>query len=174
MHVNGVLSKSSGTFKIDDPMDPANKYLSHSFVESPDMMNIYNGNITTDASGVAVVALPAYFDTLNMEPRYQLTVIGTFAQAIISKEESGNSFEIKTNQPNVKVSWQVTGIRKDVWANAHRVVAEEDKEPINKGKYLNAKEYGQPESMRIGGGVKPHSTRDNPAVLPKKNDPNQK
>ena len=45
----GTLSKGSGTFKIDHPLDPANKYLSHSFVESPDMMNIYNGNVATDA-----------------------------------------------------------------------------------------------------------------------------
>ena len=44
-----ALSKSIGTFKIDHPLDPANKYLSHSFVELPDMMNIYNGNVMTDA-----------------------------------------------------------------------------------------------------------------------------
>ena len=55
--VDGNLSKASGSFKIDHPLDPANKYLYHSFVESPDMMNIYNGNATTDASGSAVVQL---------------------------------------------------------------------------------------------------------------------
>ena len=49
--VIGTLSKGGGSFKIDHPLDPANKYLSHSFVESPDMMNIYNGNVTTDADG---------------------------------------------------------------------------------------------------------------------------
>ena len=80
----GTLSKGGGSFKIDHPLDPANKYLYHSFVESPDMMNIYNGNITTDASGEAVVELPEWFETLNRDFRYQLTVIGQFAQAIVA------------------------------------------------------------------------------------------
>jgi hypothetical protein len=43
LYASGMITKSSGSFKIDHPLDPANKYLSHSFVESPDMMNIYNG-----------------------------------------------------------------------------------------------------------------------------------
>ncbi|HWL92462.1 MAG TPA: hypothetical protein VNT79_02920, partial [Phycisphaerae bacterium] len=36
--VIGEVSKDGGSFKIDHPLDPANKYLKHSFVESPDMM----------------------------------------------------------------------------------------------------------------------------------------
>ena len=59
--VNGTVSKGGGSFKIDDPLDPANKTLSHSFVESPDMMNIYNGNVVTDHHGRAIVELPIYF-----------------------------------------------------------------------------------------------------------------
>ena len=55
LNVTGKLTKGSGSFKIDHPLDPANKYLSHSFVESPDMMNVYNGNITTDRHGLATV-----------------------------------------------------------------------------------------------------------------------
>jgi hypothetical protein len=150
VYVGGTLSKGGGSFKIDHPQDPDNKYLVHSFVESPDMMNIYNGNITTDASGAATVTLPSYFDVLNKDFRYQLTVIGTFAQAIVSKEVSGNTFEIKTSVPNVKVSWQVTGVRQDAWANAHRIVPEVEKESFNKGKYLHAKELGKPETQMIG------------------------
>jgi hypothetical protein len=34
--VNGTLAKGSGSFVIDHPLDPANKYLYHSFVESPE------------------------------------------------------------------------------------------------------------------------------------------
>ncbi|MEM7390782.1 MAG: hypothetical protein AAF492_00420, partial [Verrucomicrobiota bacterium] len=52
-HVSGTLSKSLGSFKIDHPLDPANKFLSHSFVESPDMMNVYNGNVRLDDDGEA-------------------------------------------------------------------------------------------------------------------------
>ncbi len=38
LSIAGNLSKRGGAFKIDHPLDPENKYLSHSFVESPDMM----------------------------------------------------------------------------------------------------------------------------------------
>lgn len=149
LHVAGTLSKAAGAFKIDHPMDPENKYLVHSFVESPDMMNIYNGNIVTDASGKATVQLPDYFNTLNKDFRYQLTVIGSFAQAIISKEVEGNSFEIATNQPNVKVSWQVTGVRQDPWANKNRIPNVVEKSAEDKGKYLNPEVYNKPKSMSI-------------------------
>jgi hypothetical protein len=147
--VSGNLSKATGTFKIDHPLDPANKYLYHSFVESPDMMNIYNGNTTTDATGFTTVELPNYFEALNMEFRYQLTVIGLFAQAIIAKKINGNSFTIQTDKPNVEVSWQVTGVRKDPYANSHRIVPEMEKEPTNKGKYLYPEVYAMPESLGI-------------------------
>jgi hypothetical protein len=147
--ITGSISKGSGTFKIDHPLDPENKYLNHSFVESPDMMNIYNGNVVTDASGDATVTMPDYFEALNKDFRYQLTVIGTFAQAIVAEEMSGNTFKIKTDKPNVKVSWLVTGVRQDKYANAHRVVPEEEKEPQYKGYYLHAKEWGQPANRSI-------------------------
>jgi hypothetical protein len=39
--VTGNLSKDGG-FKIDHPLNPANKCLYRSFLESPAMMNIYN------------------------------------------------------------------------------------------------------------------------------------
>ncbi|MBI3260133.1 MAG: hypothetical protein HYZ54_11765 [Ignavibacteriae bacterium] len=145
----GNLSKAGGSFKIDHPLDPANKYLIHSFVESPDMMNIYNGNITTDANGTAVVSLPTYFMAENKEFRYQLTVIGSFAQAIVFEEVKDNQFVIKTNQPNIKVSWQVTGIRQDAWANANRIKDEVEKKGEEKGRYIHPELFGKPKSMSI-------------------------
>jgi len=173
MRVNGVLSKSSGTFEIDHPLDPANKYLYHSFVESPDMMNVYNGNVTTDASGTAIITMPGYFEALNKDFRYQLTAIGQPAQLYVSKELNGNQFEIKSDKPGVKVSWLVTGVRQDAWANAHRVVPEIDKAPSDKGKYLHPKELGQPENLRIG--TPDHkSKKDNPASISNGTDAGQK
>ena len=150
LNVGGTLSKGAGAFKIDHPLDPANKYLWHSFVESPDMMNIYNGNIVTDASGKATVELPDYFEALNMEFRYQLTVIGAFAQAIVNKEVSNNKFEIATNQPNIKVSWQVTGIRHDAYAQKNRIPNTVEKEAKNRGKYLSPESFNQPKTKAIG------------------------
>jgi hypothetical protein len=137
LDVVGKLSKSTGTFKIDHPLDPENKYLYHSFVESPDMMNVYNGSVTTDKRGRAVVTLPDYFETLNRDFRYQLTAIGTFAQATVVKEIQNNQFTIRTSKPGVKVSWQVTGIRQDAYAKAHPVKVEEEKPLRERGQYLH-------------------------------------
>jgi hypothetical protein len=148
--IAGSISKSSGTFKIDHPLDPANKFLIHSFVESPDMMNVYNGNVTTDASGKAVVTLPSYFQAENKDFRYQLTAMGVFAQAIVAQEVTNNTFTIMTDKPNVKVSWQVTGIRQDAYANAHRIVDEVVKTGDEKGRYLHPELFGDKHENAIG------------------------
>jgi hypothetical protein len=149
VHVNGTLSKSSGSFKIDHPLDPANRYLYHSFIESPDMMNVYNGNIVTDEEGRAVVELPAYFEALNRDFRYQLTVVGRFAQAIVERKVEHNRFTIRTNLANVEVSWQVTGIRKDPWAERNRIQVEVDKTPEEQGLYIHPEVYDQPEEKSV-------------------------
>ena len=149
LNVTGKLTKGSGSFKIDHPLDPAKKYLSHSFVESPDMMNVYNGNITTDRRGLATVTLPDYFEALNGDFRYQLTVIGQFAQAIVAKKIAANRFVIRTSRPHVEVSWQVTGIRHDAYANSYRIPVEEDKAVGEQGYYLHPEVFGQPESKSI-------------------------
>ena len=147
--VDGRLSKAAGSFKIDHPLDPANKYLYHSFVESPDMMNIYNGTVTTDAQGNAIVNMPDWFEALNRDFRYQLTVIGQFAQAIVGSEMANHSFTVRTDKPNVKVSWQVTGIRQDVYANAHRIPVEELKPEKERGLYLHPELFGVSEEKSI-------------------------
>ena len=149
VQVTGNISKGGGSFKIDHPLDPENKYLYHSFVESPDMMNIYNGNVTTGANGDAVVELPTYFEALNRDFRYQLTVIGTFAQAMVAEEISGNRFTIKTSAPGVKVSWQVTGVRHDAYANKHRIPVEETKNENERGHFLHPELFNEPEEKSI-------------------------
>ncbi|MEP0861951.1 MAG: hypothetical protein HRF52_11000 [Ignavibacterium sp.] len=149
VNVTGTLSKGGGSFKIDHPLDPQNKYLYHSFVESPDMKNIYDGTVITDASGYATVTLPDWFEALNKDFRYQLTVIGDFAQAIVAQEIHNNQFTIRTDKPNVKVSWQVTGIRHDPFAEKNRIPVEEYKKGDDVGKYLYPDAYGLPETMGI-------------------------
>jgi hypothetical protein len=149
VNVTGNLSKPAGSFLIDHPTDPANKYLYHSFVESPDMMNIYNGTIATDGSGYATVTLPDWFEALNRDFRYQLTVIGQFAQAIVASKVLNHSFTIRTDKPNVEVSWQVTGIRQDAWANAHRIPVEVDKPAEYQGHYLHPELFGHADEPSI-------------------------
>lgn len=150
VHVNGTLSKSSGTFKIDHPLDPANKFLAHSFVESSDMKNLYDGIITLDAAGEATIVLPEWFEALNRNFRYQLTPIGNFAPLYVASEVAGNSFRIAGGRPGMRVSWQVTGSRNDAYALAHPIVVEEEKQEDERGRYLHPVEHGQPESLGIG------------------------
>ena len=140
--IDGNLSKSGGSFRIDHPLDPENKYLQHSFVESPDMMNIYNGNVVLDAEGRATVELPEYFEAVNRDFRYQLTCIGGYAPVYVSEEISGNTFTIAGGVPSMKVSWQVTGVRQDKWAEANRIQVIVDKKPNEKGLYRHPELYG--------------------------------
>ena len=142
--VTGTLSKGGGSFKIDHPLDPAHKYLSHSFVESPDMKNIYDGVVTLDAHGEAEVTLPAWFDALNTDFRYQLTALGSSAPELyIAEELHTNRFKVAGGQAGTRVSWQVTSIRQDTWANAYRIPVEQDKPPQEQGSYLYPELYGQ-------------------------------
>jgi hypothetical protein len=153
--VTGNLVKGGGSFQIDHPLDPQNKYLYHSFVESPDMMNIYNGDVETDAKGYATVMLPNWFEVLNRDFRYQLTVIDErdgdgFAQAKVVRGVKDNSFVIRTSAPFTTVSWQVTGIRQDPYGNANRIKVEVDKTAAERGKYIHPEAYGLPKEAGIG------------------------
>jgi hypothetical protein len=149
VHVSGNLSKGGGSFKIDHPLDPANKYLYHSFVESPDMMNVYNGTVALDADGGAVIQMPEWFGVLNRDFRYQLTCIGGFAPIYIAEELANNQFKIGGGRAGLKVSWQVTGIRQDAWANAHRIPVEEEKNARERGFYIHPELYGAPPEKQI-------------------------
>ena len=145
----GSVSGSIKAFRIDHPLDPENKYLQHSSVESPDMMNVYNGNATLDKSGEAWIELPNYFETLNKDFRYQLTCIGEPAVLYVKQKIKENRFLIAGGKPGMEVSWQVTGIRQDPVANLHRVRVEVNKPENERGRYLMPEAYGQPADRAV-------------------------
>ncbi len=149
LNVTGTITAGGKDFKIDHPLDPANKYLLHASVESSEMMNIYTGNVTTDSQGEAAVHLPDWFEVVNTDFRYQLTVIGQFAQAIVGQKIANHQFTIRTNAPNVEVSWQVTGVRQDRFAKANPLVVEQEKEPRMRGFYIHPELYGAPAEKQI-------------------------
>jgi trimeric autotransporter adhesin len=148
--ITGTMS-ATGTknFRIDHPLDPANKYLYHASIESSEVLNLYSGNAVFDDSGEAVVQLPDWFEVINKDFRYQLTNVGGFAPVYIAEEVSGGHFKIAGGKPGAKVSWQVSGVRNDAWVKAHPWAVEEDK-GADRGHYLTPELYGAPETERIG------------------------
>ncbi|MCC6337472.1 MAG: hypothetical protein IT380_26175 [Myxococcales bacterium] len=142
VHVAGNFSASAKNFRIDHPQDPANKILQHVSVESDDYKTIYDGVVHLDASGRATVPLPSWFESLNRDFRYQLTPIGAPASLFVQSEVQGGSFSIAGGPPNMKVSWQVTGLRKDAYANANPFQVEVQKSAAERGKYLNPELFG--------------------------------
>jgi hypothetical protein len=144
LYVGGTLTKGGGAFRIDHPLAPAEKYLWHSFVESPDMMNIYNGTVVLDSAGSATVTMPAWFEPLNRDFRYQLTALGSPGPNLhVSRKITDVSFSIGGGSAGQEVSWQVTGIRQDAWANAHRIPVESDKPANLRGTYLHPELFGK-------------------------------
>lgn len=139
------------TFQIDHPLDPENKYLRHYSMESPEVLNMYRGNVNLDANGEAVVTLPAYFDEININFSYHLTPIGAQANLYVKEEIQGNQFKIAGGQPNQKISWQVFAERNDLYIqnNPVKKMPEIDKKPEDKGLYLQPELYNQPESRSI-------------------------
>jgi len=128
--VSGSLSKGSGTFVIDDPLEPRTKLLYHSFVESPDVKNLYDGIATLDKNGEAVIKLPDYFEALNRDFRYQFfPLYEAMPNLYLKVEEKGNQFVIAGGVPGGTISWQITGNRHDAYILANPVIPEVMKSP---------------------------------------------
>jgi hypothetical protein len=163
LQVTGSVSKGGGSFKIDHPLDPANKFLYHSFVESPDMKNVYDGVATLDAAGEATVSLPDWFEALNRDTRVQLTAVGQFSPLYVKTKVQDGAFSIAGGKAGQEVYWQLTGIRQDAWADAHRIPVEEDKPADERGLYLHPTENGQPAAKGIDAvhdaAMKPHTRK---------------
>ena len=151
IHSNTSITAPSKSFKIDDPLAPADKWLYHTSVESPDMLNFYNGVVVLDARGQAWVHMPDWFQALNRDFRYQLTAVGKPAPNLyVAREIRDNRFKISGGRPHGKISWQVTGIRHDAYANAYRTPVEQEKSPAERGRFSHPELFGHPESEAIG------------------------
>src|SRR5262249_44274324 len=135
--------------RIDDPLDPAHKYLQHASVESNELTNVYSGNATTNGKGNATVKLPSWFQALNKNFRYQLTSLSALQEVASAQEIHDNRFTIQSKKPNSKVSWQVPGIRHDPYAQAHPLEVIAPKTDAAAGKYAHPQLYGQSASKGI-------------------------
>lgn len=149
--VNGSVSAAVKFFRIDHPIDPTNTELWHASIESDQMKNLYDGVVTTNADGYAIIALPGWFQALNKDFRYQLTVIDEADSAevflwakVVRKigSDAPNQFTIRTARGNVEVSWLVTGVRQDTYATTHPMQVERAKTATARGRRL----YAEPAS----------------------------
>lgn len=157
-----LVHVGSGTksFLIDHPLDPANRYLQHACIESSDVKNIYDGVAVANPAGEVEVQLPAYFEALNHEFRYQLTAIGGAAPQLHVKEAiKNNRFVIAGAGPSQAISWQVTGNRHDPTSQLRPFQAEYDKDPADQGRFLCPQAFGASEDrvlrprLNLSGGV---------------------
>ncbi len=140
LFVSGALSKGAGTFVIDHPLHPRTELLYHSFVESPEAKNLYDGIATLDTKGEVTITLPAYFMALNQDFRYQFFPVDTSMPGLYIKSEiKDNRFTIAGGKPGGKISWQVTGNRHDPYILEHPIIPEVNKgpnTPVDKGHCL--------------------------------------
>ncbi len=151
VNVTGTIFKGSSNFRIDHPLDPANKYLTHAAVEAAEMKNFYDGRVKLNRKGEAEVRLPRWFSSMNRELRYQLTSIGAAAPNLhIASAFREGKFRIAGGRPGRYVCWQVTGIRNDKWAKKNPLVVEAPKAGHHRGKYVHPKLHGKKNEEAIG------------------------
>jgi hypothetical protein len=177
----GVYSEgrfaATGTksFQIDHPLYPETHFLNHFCTEGPEPMNAYSGNVVTDANGYATIALPAYFDSINRDFRYQLTVVDDneredFVLVKVVRKIRNNQFTIRTSAPYVEVSWRVEAIRNDRWVQKYGYQTEQEKPQEYQGKYIHPELYGKPKEAGIFYRPEP-AERNAPKTLNKDNTP---
>jgi hypothetical protein len=119
-------------------------------VASNEMTNVFNGNIRLDSEGKATVSLPDWFESANADFKYQLTAIGAPGPNLyISKEVTGNNFEIAGGTPGMKVSWQISATRNDNYAKSNPMVNVTEKKADEKGFYIHPEAFGKPEEKGI-------------------------
>jgi hypothetical protein len=148
--IGSLIVAGPKLFKIDHPLDPENKYLSHACVESSEMKNLYDGVAQLDQDGAAWIELPDWFEALNGDLRYQLTAVGRSAPGLhVAEELFENRFKIAGGEAGMKVCWQVTGTRKDRSAAANPFEVEQDKNEEERGRYLEPSLYDAPEEQRV-------------------------
>ena len=101
------------------------------------------------------------FAALNRDFRYLLTALGApMPGRYIAEEIANNRFRISGGMAGMKVSWQVTGIRQDAWANKNRIRVEENKSEKERGHFLHPEAFGQMEERVVAFANQPELMRD--------------
>ena len=119
--ITGALSKGSGSFKIDHPIEAKKDthHLVHSFVEAPQADNIYRGKVDL-VDGKAEINI----DTVSSMTEGTFVLLNTNVQCFTTNESNwdlvkgnvvGNklTIESKNASSTASISWMVVGERQD-------------------------------------------------------------
>lgn len=132
VYVTGDLDVGgSKDFLIDHPLDPVNKILRHSCIESSERINIYKGRAKL-GKGEIKIQLPDYFDALNHPKGREifLTSVNGWSPLFLSGKIKNNQFIVKTTKdgnPEQEFSWVIYAVRNDEYAKEHPLIVEQEK-----------------------------------------------
>jgi len=138
----GSISKASGTFLIDHPLDPDNKQLAHGFVEAPEYQNRYRG-LAKLTNGKATINIDAVsgmtegtFAALNTDAWVASLLNQEGFARLRPGKFSGNTFEILCEDPLCEdlVAWEVTARRNDTF------VREKDDNCDSEGRFITERD----------------------------------
>ncbi len=162
---NGPTTMAAAALRVDHPAHPEERYLELPLAASGERTVTLDGTVHLDGAGAAEVRLPSWFARVTENHRYQLTAIGAPAPSLhIARELEGDTFAVAGGVPGQKVSWQISGSRRDPWAVAHPFTPEPAKSAEERGTLLHPELYGRPpESALLAPrqGV-PHSPANSP------------
>ncbi len=159
MKVTGTINPAAAVLQIDHPQAPERKWLSQSLVSSGEALNVQSGTVTLGANGQATVQLPSYFSALTetADLRYQLTPIGAQFTPYVAQEVERDRFRIAGGVSGQKVSWQVSGVRRDDYATAHplRVETRKSKAEIGTRQFVPEGSHAKQMDTRPPHGPRP-------------------
>lgn len=151
VYVNGSINKAACSFLIDHPLDPENKLLRHTCVESPEYLVMYRGKARLDSRGEVVVTMPDYFGALADEDGATVTLTPIGRPFQVGYEwNAGQTGFTAYGDPGRECSWVVYADRDDPVVRELRRAVEEEKGPDNPtcdyGRLLRPSAYGYPET----------------------------
>jgi len=147
LEVNGSLSKSSGSFKIDHPLPKLSEthHLVHSFVEAPDASNLYAGMVDL-VNGTATVNIDAAhrmtegtFEALNTLQSWSSSNESGYAPVKCSVSGNLLTIECQDATSTDTVYYEVRGVRKDQhminaeWTDSNGLVIVEPEKIVESG-----------------------------------------
>jgi len=150
VNITGSISKGSGSFLIDHPLDPQNKTLRHNFVESPENLCLYRGKVRLNSSGEGTVSMPAYFKALTKETEATVTLTSIGRPFNTGYDWNGDCTAFTVyGDADREVSYVVMADRDDPVMRKLYKPVEQDKGNGNftKGKLLYPEAYGYAKEM---------------------------